>query len=149
MKTIIGAAVLAAAVGTSAAALADPYKDWTPMKGAWEVVTLKVDPNHIDDYLTGLKDHWVRGAELAKKHGVIDTYFVKVRLNPTGGANVLLIEHYPSLVNLEPDKARDMAMQAEALAQVSKEAGEKAVAGFDKYRTFVSDEIWTDVEFAK
>jgi hypothetical protein len=86
---------------------------------------------------------------LAKKHGIIDWYAVNVRLNSGAGANVLLLTHYPSLANLEPDKARDQAMMAESRAAVSKDQESKIVEGYDKYRTFVSDEIWTSVDFKK
>jgi hypothetical protein len=114
-----------------------------------DVVTVKVDPNHLDDYLTGLSKDWVKGQEMAKKHGLIDWYQVMVKLNGNAGDNVVLITHYPNLANLEPDKARDQAMMAEGRAMVSKEQETAIVSGYDKYRTFVSDEMWTAVDFAK
>jgi hypothetical protein len=147
LKTI--AIALGASLGLASVAAAEPYTDYTPVKGATEAVTIKVDPNHVDDYLTGLSRDWVRGQELAKKHGIIDWYAVNVRLNSGAGANVLLLTHYPSLANLEPDKARDQAMMAESRAAVSKDQESKIVEGYDKYRTFVSDEIWTSVDFKK
>jgi hypothetical protein len=147
-KTLL-AIGLAAGLLTAGAAFAEPYTDYTPARGAWHVITLQVDPNHIDDYLTGLKKEWAPGEELAKKHGVIDQYMILLKLNSSAGANIQLIEHYPSLANLEPDKARDQAMQKEAEAMMSKDAATKIVSGFDKYRTFVSDEFWTSLEFTK
>jgi hypothetical protein len=149
MRNIIAGMVLAAGLAGAGAAMAEPYVDYTTQKGAWEVTTLKVDPNHIDDYLTGLKKGWAPGQEILKAHGVIDQYLILVKLNASAGANVQLIVHYPSLAMLEPDKARDQAIQKESFARVSKETNQAAVAGYDKYRTFVSDEIWTSVEFAK
>jgi hypothetical protein len=149
MKTIITAAALTAGLTLAGAAFAEPYVDWTPQKGAWEVTTIKVDPAHIDDYLTGLKKGWAPSQEIAKAHGIIDQYMILVKLNSGAGANVQLILHYPSLAMLEPDKARDQAIEKENLARVSRETEEKAVAEYDKYRTFVSDEFWTDVEFTK
>jgi hypothetical protein len=149
MKTALCALALCASAGLATTVAAEPWTDWTPTKGATEVMTLKVDPNHIDDYLTGLRKSWVIGQEIAKKHGVIDWYQVMVKLNASGGENVVLIVHYPSLANLEPDKARDQAIQAEGYAALSKEEGAKMVTGYDKYRTFVSDEIWTGVDYPK
>ncbi|HEY1448874.1 MAG TPA: hypothetical protein VGF33_10075 [Caulobacteraceae bacterium] len=149
MKLAIGALVLSAGLGLAAVAAAEPYTDWTPQKGATQVTTIKVDPNHVDDYLTGLRQGWVPGEELAKKHGVIDWYLVNVKLNGGAGANVMLVQHYPSLANLEPDKARDTAMIAEGKAIEPKEKSDARIAGYEKYRTFVSDEIWTGVEFPK
>ena len=148
LKTIAAFALAGGLVGAGAA-WAEPYTDWTPTKGAWEVTTIKVDPNHIDDYLTGLKKSWVFEQEALKAHGVIDQYIALVKLNSGAGANVQLIVHYPSLAMMEPDKARDQAIQKESLAHMSKEAAEAQVAGYDKYRTFVSDDVWTTVEFPK
>jgi hypothetical protein len=149
MNKILLAIGLAAGLLTAGVAFAEPYTDYTPVKGAWHVTTIKVDPNHIDDYVTGLKKTWATGEELAKKHGVIDQYMILLKLNSGAGANVQLIEHYPSLANLEPDKARDQALQKEGEAMVSKDNMTKSVGEFDKYRTFVSDEFWTSLEFTK
>jgi hypothetical protein len=149
MKLKLWALALCTGAGLTTAAAAEPWTDWTPTKGAIEIQTIKVDPNHIDDYLTGLKKTWVPDMENAKKHGIIDWYAVGVKLNGGAGANVQLVQHYPSLAGLEPDKARDQAMLAESRAAMSKEEGDKRVAEYDKYRTFVSDEIWTGVEFPK
>jgi hypothetical protein len=149
MKHLIGALSLGAGLTLAGAALAEPYVDYTTSKGVWEVQAMKVDPNHLDDYLTALRTGWVQGAEIAKMHGVIDQYAVRVKLNSGAGANVLLVQHYPSLNALEPDQARDTAMMKESRAQRSKEQEEKAIAGFDKYRTFVSDEFYTNIEYPK
>ena len=149
MKTALCALALCASAGLATTVAAEPWTDWTPTKGATEVTTLKVDPNHIDDYLSGIGKGWVREQELAKKHGIIDWYQVMVKLNATGGSNVVLIVHYPTLANLEPDKARDQAMLAESRAAMSKEDSDKQIAGYDKYRTFVSDDIWTGVDYPK
>jgi hypothetical protein len=149
MRQLITLAAIAGGLSLAGAAFAEPYQDWIPLKGGWEVTTIKVEPNHIDDYLSGIRKGWVGEQEIAKAHGVIDQYMVLVKLNSGAGANVQLIVHYPSLANLEPDKARDQAIEREAQAKVSKETVEKAVAEYDKYRTFVSDEIWTGVEFVK
>lgn len=149
MKKLITLAAAAAGLSMAGAAFAEPYVDWTPQKGAWEVTTIKVDPSHIDDYLTGLKKGWAPGQEIAKAHGVIDQYMILVKLNSGAGANVQLIVHYPSLSMLEPDKARDQAIEKETEAKVSRDTSDKAIAGYDKYRTFVSDEIWTEAQFTK
>ena len=149
MKLITGALVICAGLALAGTAAADPWVDYTPQKGGWEVTTVKVDPNHVDDYLVGLKNAWVPQMEALKRHGVIDSYSVMVKLNSGAGDNVILLQHYPTLANLEPEKTRDMALMAEGRAQMSKEAGEKLTNGFDKYRSFSSDEIWTGIEYPK
>jgi hypothetical protein len=150
MKLMFGAACAVAAVSLATAGWADPYKEYTPQKGAWQVQEIHVDPNHIDDYLVGLKSSYVPNQEMAKKHGLIDSYLVLVRMDSGGGgANVMLVTHFPSLSALEPDKARDQALLAEALARMSKEKGEALTNGFDKYRQFVGDGFWQVQDFGK
>ena len=141
MKPVFASAcaVGAASLALAAAASAEPYKDYTPQKGVWQVQEEHVDPNHIDDYLTGIKNSQIPGQAIAKKHGVIDTFMVLVRMDSGGeGANVMFVTHYPSLAALEPDKARDQAIQADNLSIVSKSQGETLTNCFDKYRNFMS-----------
>jgi hypothetical protein len=132
------------------AALAEPYVDYTPQKGVWHVTTVRVDPNHIDDYLTGLKRTWASGEEVAKRHGLIDSYQIMVKMNASDGqGNVILIEHYPNMALLENDQARDQAMQKEVQALLPKADSDKMLQGFDKYRTFVGDDYWDEQVFTK
>jgi hypothetical protein len=132
------------------AAIAEPYVDYNPVKGAWHTITVKVDPSHIDDYLVGIKKTWVPGEEIAKKRGLIDSYSVKLKMTASdGGGNVLLIEHIPNLGLMEPDKARDLAIQKEVYDVMSKDKMDAQVRDFDKYRTFVGDDYWNDVDFGK
>lgn len=150
MKWSLGLAAMLAALGVVHAACAEPYVDYTPKKGAWQVIAIAVDPNHIDEYLVGLKSELIPSLEVAKAHGVIDQYRFMVKFNPDGhDANVLILRHYPSLSNLEPDRARDEAMDKEVLAKLPKADKDKLVAGFEKYRHFVSDEYWVDIEMNK
>jgi hypothetical protein len=143
----IALGIMAAAFAASTA-YADPYKDYTPVKGVWQVTTMRVDPNHVDDYLVGLKRGLVPTMESAKKHGVIDDYFVMVSPNTADDSgNVLIGQHYVSFAAMDPDKARDMQMQKEALAQMSKEETNKMTNGFDKYRTFLNTQMWTRIDF--
>jgi hypothetical protein len=150
MKPIIGIACAVATLAVASVGRTEAYQDYTPQKGAWQVQEIHVDPNHIDDYLTGLKTSLIPGNEIAKKHGLIDTYLVLVRMDAGGnGPNVMLVTHYPSLSALEPDKARDQAIEKENYAAVSKEKGQALVAGFDKYRTFMHDGFWQVMDMGK
>lgn len=150
MKLVLGAASAVAALSLASLGWAEPYKDYTPQKGAWQVQEIHVDPNHIDDYLVGLKTSLIPGQEIAKKHGLIDNYIVLVRLDAGGdNANVMLVTHFTSLSALEPDKARDQALLRENLAVLSKEKGQALTNGFDKYRTFVRDGFWQVMDMGK
>ena len=148
MKTTLLLAAAGALVAMAAPAFAEQYTDYTPQKGAWEVTMVKVDPAHIDDYLTGLKGSWVPSMKISKAHGTIDRYEVMVKLNASdGNANVMLAVHYPTLAVLDPDKARDQTIEKENYAFMSKDKSEAVVAGYGKYRTFVGDDIYVPVDF--
>ena len=150
MKSLLAAGACALALACAVPASAKQWVDYSPQKGYWEVTYVKVDPNKIDDYLTGLKATWVPGEEIAKKNGLIDDYQVMVNATPAnGGANVIFCVHYLSFVSMDPDKKRDRAMDKQFEAAVPKTKSDAAVANFDKYRTFVGDDIYVPVDFAK
>lgn len=131
-------------------ASAKPYVDYAPEKGLWEIVAVDVDPNHVDDYLAGLRKSDVPSFEVMKKHGIIDDYKFLVRNGYSKGAPTVLIEtHYTSAAMLVPDQARDQMIERETLAKLSDADGKAAVAGYEKYRQFVEDSYWTEVTMAK
>ena len=149
IRTAIVAAT-AALLATAAPALAKEYVDYTPEKGVWEILAVSVDPNHLDDYLTGLKQSQVPGFEALKKRGLIDAYkFVVRRGFMKDAPNVLIMTHVPNIALLAPDKARDQAIEKELLATFSEEQGKTAVAGYEKYRQFIDDGYWGEVTFTK
>lgn len=146
---IHGLAIFAGLVSASAAN-AKQYVDYTPEKGVWEVNAIEVDPNHVDDYLTGLRKSDVPGFDVMKKHGIIDDYRLLVRNGYTKGSpNVLIETHFVSLATLAPDKTRDQMIEKEIYATFSEDAGKTAVAGYEKYRQFLDDSFWNEVTFAK
>lgn len=149
MNRLVLAAGLTVGALAASAVWAEQYVDYTPVKGIWEVTTVRVDPNHIDDYLTGLRKGWAPAMEILKKHGVIDQYLLLQKVNSGAGSNIEFVVHYPSAGVMDPDKARDQAIQKETEAQMSKAASAKMTGGFDKYRTFESDEMWAEVKMTK
>ena len=150
MKHLMSTLAIASVCACVGAASAEPYVDYTPHKGLWHIQTIKVDPSHIDDYLVGLKAQWAPGEEIAKKHGLIDMYAVQVKMNAADGrGNVVLVEHIPDMALMEPNQARDQAIEKEGYAMVPKEKGEAAVKEFVKYRTFVGDDYYSEVSFNK
>ena len=144
---MIGAAGIAFA---ATAALPKAYVDYVPQKGYWDINAVEVDPNHIDDYLVGLRRSLIPTFETLKKHGVIDDYRFMTRNSYAKGApNVLIMTHSPSNAVLDANKERDMAIEREIEAVFSEAQSEAAVAGYEKYRTFIDDAQWTDVVMAK
>jgi hypothetical protein len=140
----VGGAMIATSV------LAEPYVDYTPQKGLWHVVTVKVEPSHVDDYVTGLRRTWAPSEEIAKKHGLIDSYQIMTKMNAEDGqGNVLLIEHIPNAALLEVDQARDQEMRKEFQAALPKPDRDKMLEDFGKYRVFVGDDYWNELVYAK
>jgi hypothetical protein len=150
MKRAIGAALATAAFVVSTQAVSEPYVDYTPQKGYWQINAIEVDPNHVDDYLTGLRHSQVSGFEVLKRRGLIDDYKFMVRRGYVKGSpNVLIMIHAPTSATLDADKARDQAVRQEMYSVFSKEQGKTAVAGYEKYRTFIDDGQWTDMVMAR
>lgn len=150
MNRITSAALAASMLLASAAALADPYVEYTPQKGVWQITAMEVDPNHVDEYLVGLSKSQVPGFEILKRRGLIDDYKFVVRNGYVKGSpNVLIMTHTPSMAFLDADKTRDQSVQKEMEAQFSKDKSKAAVSGYEKYRTFVDDGQWTAIDMAK
>lgn len=151
MKNMILGAVGAFAVAcVSTAAAAEPYVDYTPQKGYWTINAVEVDPNHIDDYLAGLRNSQVSAFEVLKRRGLIDDYKFMVRNGYVKGSpNVIIMSHVPSSDLDDPNQARDQAVEKEIFQAFSKEKGRAAVAGYEKYRTFIDNGNWQVMNMAK
>jgi hypothetical protein len=151
MKTmILGAAGALAFACVSMPSIAEPFVDYTPQKGYWTINAVEVDPNHVDDYLTGLRSSQMSAFEVLKRRGLIDDYKFMVRNGYVKGApNVLIMTHTPNTALMDPDQARDQAVQKEIFSAFSKEKGDAAVRGYEKYRTFVDTGDWGTVVMTK
>ncbi len=149
-KMTLATVVAVLSVGLVAQALSEPYVDYSPQKGYWRINAIEVDPNHVDDYLTGLRHSQITAFEVLKRRGLIDDYKLVVRQGYVKGSpNVLILTHSASMASLDADKARDQAVDQETYALFSKEQGKTAVAGYEKYRTFIDDAMWTEMTMAK
>src|SRR5919107_192276 len=92
MNKVLLAALSVAAVTCGSATVAEPYVHYTPQKGYWTITAVEVDPNHIDDYLTGLRSSQVSAFAVLKARGLIDDYRFMVRNGYVkGGPNVLIM----------------------------------------------------------
>jgi hypothetical protein len=146
MRPYLSWGAFALALVCAVSASAKPWVDYTPEKGFWQYTYVKVDVNHIDDYLTQMKSIWVPGREIDKEHGLIDDYKIMTNiLGAAGDANVMLCVHYVSFAGLDPDKRRDMAIDEENAAALAHAAS----ADFNKYRTIVGSSIYVPVDFTK
>ena len=147
---VLGAAGALAIACAYAPATAEAYVDYTPQKGYWTINAVEVDPNHVDDYLTGLRSSQVSAFEVLKRRGLIDDYKFMVRTGYVKGSpNVLIMTHSPNTTSDDPDQARDQAVQNEILSAFSKEKGDEAVRGYEKYRTFIDNGNWQTMTMKK
>lgn len=145
--TALGAAAIAFATGT---ATAKPYVDYTPQKGYWDINAVAVDPNHVDDYLTGLSKSLIPVFETLKRRGLIDEYRFMSRIGYVKGSpNVLIMTHSRTTGVLDADRERDMAVDAEINAAFSEAQQDAAVAEYEKYRTFIDNGQWVDIKMGK
>ena len=143
----LGAASIAFA---SAPAAAKQYVDYTPQKGYWDINAVSVDPNHLDDYLTGISKSLIPVFETLKRRGVIDEYRFMSRIGYVRDApNVLIMTHAKSTGVMDADRARDQAIEAEINAAFSEAQQDAAVAGYEKYRTFIDNAQWVDIKMGK
>ncbi|MBW8814689.1 MAG: hypothetical protein JF588_14810 [Caulobacterales bacterium] len=151
MNKMMMLAAVAAATGLCAVqARAEPWVDWTPQKGVWEITEVHVAPGKLDDYLKGLKQTWVPGQEVAKKQGTIDDYSVMIRVGGnTEGANVVTARHLTSMAALDPDRAKDTEGRKQVEAITPKATSDQLVGQYNTYRTFVGQVYWRPVAFPK
>jgi len=147
---ILSALAVATTLVLAGTAHAKEYVDYGYGKGIWEISQVEVDPNHVDDYLSGLKQSEVPGFDIMKKHGIIDDYSFSVKNGYTKGMpNVVIAVHFVNAEGLMPDQARDQMLDKEINATMSEQAGKAAIAGYEKYRTFIDTSTWMDVTFKK
>jgi hypothetical protein len=150
MKNIVLSAAAVAAACVSVPCAAEAYVDYTPQKGYWTINAVEVDPNHVDDYLTGLRSSQVSAFEVLKRRGLIDDYRFMVRTGYVKGSpNVLIMTHVPSTALDDPDQARDQAVEKEIYSAFSKQKGQEAVRGYEKYRTFLDNGNWQTMVMSK
>lgn len=149
MSTLSALGAAAIALATTSVS-AEPYVDYTPQKGYWDINAVEVDPNHVDDYLTGLRRSLIPTFEILKRRGLIDDYkFMSRNGYVKGSPNVLIMTHSRTTAVLDADKARDQAIDKEIEAAFSEEQSKAAVAGYEKYRTFIDNAQWTVIVMNK
>lgn len=150
MKHLVLASACTIALVAAVPSSAQRWEDYTPQKGYWEIRYVKVDPNRIDEYLSQAKIGWMPGEEVLKMRGLIYGYQVMVSITPASGkANVIFCVHHVSFADLDPNEMRDRELDKQTNALLPKAKSNAMAAQFNKYRTFVGDEIYIPVDFTK
>ena len=148
MKRLTIAAAAAALTLASTAQAFEAYTDYTPSKEVWNVTMVKVNPNRIDDYLEGIKQTWVPGCELGKKHGVVVDCFVYLSETAANrDFNMMLVMKLPSGAVSDPDAALFKQIQTETRAQLEEAKQDKIVAGYEELRSFWGEMNFRRIEF--
>jgi len=148
MKRMTIAAAAAAMTLTTSAMAFEAYTDYTPSKEVWNVTMVKVNPNRIDDYLEGIKQTWVPGCEIGKKHGVVVDCFVYLSETAANrDFNMMLVMKLPSGAVSDPDAALFKQIQAETRAQLEKAKQDQIVAGYEELRSFWGEMNFRRIEF--
>ena len=112
MRAFLAMALLL--VAGSASAQLEPWNDYEVSDSVWNVTTIKVHANMIDDYLEGIEQSWVGSNEVAKKLGQIEDYWVYLSDLPlSGDFNVLLVVKFKASADLAPSKERYAAFMKE------------------------------------
>ena len=150
MKQFVLVSACTLALVTAVPSSAQKWVDYTPGKGYWEIRYVRVDPNRIDEYLREAKLGWMPGEEALKRRGLIYGYQVMVSITPASGrANVIFCVHHASFANLDPNERRDREVDKETSGLLPQAKSDAMAAEFNRYRTFVGDEIYIPVDFTK
>jgi len=148
MRKIAGRVLGSVLMLGAGSAFAEMWDTYSPSKAVWNITEVRVQPDKLDDYLTGLKNTLIPTAEAAKKNGSLISYRVLVN-SALGapGANVIIIEEYASWAARAPNKGRDLAVRSAVRQTVPKEVSEKQVQQFDQFRQFIDEGDYWSVEF--
>jgi hypothetical protein len=132
-------------------AFAEIWDTYAPSKHVWRITRVRiVEPNKIDDYVSGLHKSYVPVMEIAKRNGsVIDYHILINQSRGSSEANVVFLEEFSSWGALEPDKDRDLKARAELRQNLPKDQVDKMVDEYNKYRTFLDQSSYWSVEYLK
>ncbi len=143
-KMIVLAALAALGLAGNASAV-EIFKDYVPSKAVWNVTMVKVDPNHIDDYLGGLRQSWMTGCAAGKTAGTLEDCFIYVSETAAGGPfNVMLVQKFTSAGAMDPDEARYTAFMTEMRKGLEKAKQDELVQTYEDFRTF-----WGEMNFRR
>lgn len=127
---------------------AEIYKDYVPSKAVWNVTMVKVNPNHIDDYLGGLRQSWMNGCAAGKKAGSLEDCFIYVSETSAGGPfNVMLVQKFTSAAMMEPNEESYNKVMAEVRKTLAEAKEKELVKGYEDYRTFFGEMNFRRIEW--
>ena len=146
-KTIVLTALAVFGLAGSVNA-AEIWKDYAPSKAVWNVTMVNVDPNHIEDYLGGLRQSWVTGCAAGKAAGTLEDCFIYVSETAAAGPfNVMLVTKFTSAAMMEPSQESYNKVMSEVRKSLAEAKEKELVKGYDEYRTFFGEMNFRRVEW--
>ena len=146
-KLIVPATVVALGLAGNANA-AEMFKDYAPSKAVWNVTMVKVDPNHVEDYLGGLRQSWMTGCEAGKKVGTVEDCSIFVSETAAGGPfNVMLVTKFTSAAMQEPNEESYNKVMAEVRKSLAEAREKELVKGYEEYRSFFGEANFRRIEW--
>ena len=86
------------AMASAAHAQLTPFEDYDISDAVWQMTTVKVKANMVDDYLEGIKQTWVASSEVSKELGQLEDYAIYTSvLQDSGDFNVVLLAKFKDM----------------------------------------------------
>jgi len=127
---------------------AEMFKDYVKSKAVWNVTMVKVDPNHIDDYLGGLRQSWMTTCNAGKKVGTLEDCFIYVsETDAAGPFNVMLVNKFASAAMQEPDEKTYNQVMAEVRKTLADAKERELIKGYEEYRSFFGEMNFRRIEW--
>jgi hypothetical protein len=124
-------------------------EDFTFSDEVHNVMTVKVAPNRVNQYLAGLQRGWVPGAEVGMEMGLMKDYKIYVSELPNGGGfNVMLVSIFENAAQRnrldDPDTVAEYDRRVEA--RISEQESFELTEGYTQIREIVGDYLMREVE---
>ncbi|WP_340587427.1 hypothetical protein [Erythrobacter alti] len=151
MKNMIIGSIAFALAATAAAAPASAqvreYEDYEYSESVVELSTVRVEPGHLDTYLTGLEQTWVAANQVAKDLGHINDYGIYVNMAPSSGDfHLMLVITFPGQ-NMQPSRARYDEFMA-AWGEANMESSNETVTNvYNEIRELQGTYLLREIEF--
>lgn len=115
------------------------YQDYELGSEIIAITTVRIDPNMGDVYLAGLRDSWVKAANIQKELGYIKDWKIYGSDLPTSGDfNMLLVVTFENASDLEPNKQKYDAFMKK-WTEADKKISEEISAKYPEVRTLTGE----------
>ena len=140
-------ALAATTVAAPASAQVREYEDYEYSESVVELQTVRIEPGHLNTYLTGLEQTWVAANEVAKELGHITDYGIYTNMAPSSGDfHLMLVITFPG-DNMQPSRARYDAFMAAWGAANMESSNETVTNIYNEIRELQGTYLLREIEF--